>query len=647
MSTNPNKIISLQELINAQVDAYKLEQIINDGPWVEITTRLGRKCYSIATIQAIIDQYKIKANTELKGLQEAIDTALVAGAGAAGWTASLVVDGEKTQHQINEEQKNKNAERISVLDFYKPSHLDHTQAILDGDAYCATIGGTLYFPSGVYLVSESIDKSSKTKWLGDGAPIFNMTVGDDEKRFLRPGYKHLISGSCIVWTGAQTKTITTTRTDRFSSFGYMLKTEFFKPNSMQGLGLICDVDCFDANGSLTTPVNDNRASYDVGVVVDNAMNSKFIDLSIFGYFSKKVGCVVLCRDLGLSNPDDNSFIDCTIFGGVAIVGYQGSPNAGLSGTKFIGGAIYDSTYHNRIATLVEDYLDQQVIFIDGQVSATTSINGHFFIGVNLRSTCPNPIQLDYCDNFVLVGCKTEFVLNAAYIGQTLTYILGTKNTENIKINGCRTFGTNWGITLRNLASLIRGSLVVDEDSSGKCFFVKNGKGVSYGSPNELLNEPIIQLSSDFSSVTKGWNFRYKTSSDQSFQINFDNSSKMSLDGSGNLSIAGRFKKIIGSGARLTSVISSGGITLTGISSYIALRGEGDLADDLVSISGGTISDIIVLVAYSASQPITIKHNISTIRLSGSTDFTLGTGFSNLTLLFNGTQWIEISRTVLS
>lgn len=108
MSSNPNKIISLQELINAQVDAYKLELIMNEAPWVEITNRLGRKCYSIATIQGIIDQYEIKADAELAILQEAINVALAAGAGAAGWNASLIVDGNKNQHQINQEQSEYN-----------------------------------------------------------------------------------------------------------------------------------------------------------------------------------------------------------------------------------------------------------------------------------------------------------------------------------------------------------------------------------------------------------------------------------------------------------------------------------------------------------------------------------------------------------
>ena len=83
MTSNPNKIISLQELINAQVDAKSLELIMNEAPWVEVVTRLGRKCYSISTIQALIDQYKVRADTEISNLTDAINAALAAGAGAA------------------------------------------------------------------------------------------------------------------------------------------------------------------------------------------------------------------------------------------------------------------------------------------------------------------------------------------------------------------------------------------------------------------------------------------------------------------------------------------------------------------------------------------------------------------------------------
>ncbi|WP_288378722.1 hypothetical protein [uncultured Acinetobacter sp.] len=120
------KVITLQQLINASYDADSLADIINGAAWVEIETRLGRKCYSIATINAIITrllekeelgeaqiaqsvqniadkaaqarvdidtlvaEFDTEKDTLLVQLQDAIDVALAAGAGAAGWTDSLV-----------------------------------------------------------------------------------------------------------------------------------------------------------------------------------------------------------------------------------------------------------------------------------------------------------------------------------------------------------------------------------------------------------------------------------------------------------------------------------------------------------------------------------------------------------------------------
>lgn len=104
MPSNPNKIITLQELINAQVDAYKLELIMNEAPWVEVTTRLGRKCYSIATIQGIIDQLQIDTQNVRQDFQDAIDKIVI----DHGLDASFVVDASgKTQQQINDESVHK------------------------------------------------------------------------------------------------------------------------------------------------------------------------------------------------------------------------------------------------------------------------------------------------------------------------------------------------------------------------------------------------------------------------------------------------------------------------------------------------------------------------------------------------------------
>lgn len=119
MTSNPNKIITLQELINAQVDAYKLELIMNEAPWVEITTRLGRKCYSIATIQGIIDQFQLDTQAELQNLQDAIAQII---------TGVLSDTSVQTWSGRTQDQKNKDV--VSNRDF--SSLTDFNSAIIDG-----------------------------------------------------------------------------------------------------------------------------------------------------------------------------------------------------------------------------------------------------------------------------------------------------------------------------------------------------------------------------------------------------------------------------------------------------------------------------------------------------------------------------------
>lgn len=103
------KIITLQELINAQIDANALERIINEAPWVSVETRLGRKCYSISTVQALIDKLSIDVDSSIIDLQNAIDIAAAAGAGENGWTDLLIA----TETGLTQRELNKN----SVFDY--------------------------------------------------------------------------------------------------------------------------------------------------------------------------------------------------------------------------------------------------------------------------------------------------------------------------------------------------------------------------------------------------------------------------------------------------------------------------------------------------------------------------------------------------
>lgn len=529
---------------------------------------------------------------------------------------------------------------VSVKDFGAVGDYvtDDTASIDSAIAWCVANNKNLFFPKGAYKYVGSLDKPAKVKFSGVGKPNFNITVGSDDKRFLRPGYKHLINGSSIIFTGTQNKFITTSRTDRFSSFGYMIKTEYFEPGQIDNMGFISDVDIYDAGGAITTYSTDNRASFDVGLVVDNGMDCKFHNLAIFGYFNKKKAIVIPVRNTDASNPDYNFFYDVTAFGGVALIGYETTPNQGLSGTLFAGCTLFDQTYHNRALTDPLDYVDQDVIFIDGLTGTNNAINGHKFIGGCIRSTCPVPIRLGRMKDLSIIGVTTECTLNGAYTGQTLQYITGTVNTDRITLQGNRM--ASWNLRLRALANEIGGVLNIDEDWAGKAFLTKAGKGISWGAPDQISNDPAIQLSDNFSSFTNKWNIRYSVANSE-LQVNYNGTNQFKISNTGDITPVGRVKKITGTGDRVSRTIASGVISAPDTTSNLAVIGEGSVADDLDNITGGLTGDILYLEAFSASQPITVKKNIN---LRINSDFTLGSINSVIVLQKTSSGfWREVSR----
>ena len=171
MPSNPNKIITLQELINAQVDAYKLELIMNEAPWVEVTTRLGRKCYSIATIQGIIDQLQIDTQKVRQDFQDAIDKIVI----DHGLDASFVVDGDKTQKQINDNQARLN---FSTIDNLANSTISNGEA---GTLWAA--GAAIFQELDPSATNQSLTTASGVK-LAYITPFLKTQVDGDAKTVL-------------------------------------------------------------------------------------------------------------------------------------------------------------------------------------------------------------------------------------------------------------------------------------------------------------------------------------------------------------------------------------------------------------------------------------------------------------------------------
>lgn len=131
--------ITKEKLINADIDVENLGKAVNELGVVN--PRYGNPYKTapqvIQDLEQKSNQALIQGQEKVNDLAEAINIALAAGAGAAGWTASLVVDGDKNQHQINEEQKAQNNSFKSMLrktprDFgAKGSGNDDTQAVID------------------------------------------------------------------------------------------------------------------------------------------------------------------------------------------------------------------------------------------------------------------------------------------------------------------------------------------------------------------------------------------------------------------------------------------------------------------------------------------------------------------------------------
>ena len=98
----------VQAIADATQDAQTLEDVINGEPNKQAQSRLGRLIYTLATINHRVDIATNQANQKLTDLDNAINTAAAAGAGANGWTDLLITtESGKTQREINNRQLRK------------------------------------------------------------------------------------------------------------------------------------------------------------------------------------------------------------------------------------------------------------------------------------------------------------------------------------------------------------------------------------------------------------------------------------------------------------------------------------------------------------------------------------------------------------
>lgn len=118
--------------------------------------------------KSLNDALETSAQTLMQPLQDAIDTALAAGAGGAGWDANLVEYKGKTQYAFNNQQEKINNNRVkSIKDFGAISSQDASVAIkLAIESESAIYLGN---EDDVYYLSRPIELKDNLTIISDGA----------------------------------------------------------------------------------------------------------------------------------------------------------------------------------------------------------------------------------------------------------------------------------------------------------------------------------------------------------------------------------------------------------------------------------------------------------------------------------------------
>ena len=94
------------------------------------------------------------------------------------------------------------------------------------------------------------------------------------------------------------------------------------------------------------------------------------------------------------------------------------------------------------------------------------------------------------------------------------------------------------------------------------------------------------------------------------------------------------------GAQSELTIATGVVTAT--KSYHSIDTQSDAAsDDLDTINGGSEGMTLVIRANNDARTVVAKDATGNLQLAG--DMTLDNTHDTLTLLYNGTAWIELSR----
>ncbi len=541
---------------------------------------------------------------------------------------------------VNTTVKAKLQEFVSVKDFGAVGDYatDDTAAINAALSYAAPIGTSVFFPSGVYRYTGTLVLPVGVRLIGSGAPkiaSFPQTGGDKNK--LRPGYKDKISGSSIIFDGTGTlSTYTTNRSDKFASVVPMVLYDFYDPMDIHGIAFIQDMDVLTAGGSLTTSANDNRATAYTAGVVNTSTLSLETDLTVFGYFDD-AGYILHNQDGDTIDPDYQTKTNCLITGGVAIIGHDtaaGAASEGLTGSRWTACGIYGADHHTR----ADGIYTVPCLYIDGKLGgggSNTGIRGHSFGDCNFRTYANDSISLDNCNDAQFVNSVWEFsVLPGVPNADAGGGFVGTANTKDVTIVGGA--GTS-DPKLNTFLTQISGNYnVIGAGSFGGALFGQGGSAGVRVTGSSSTGDSYIQLTDDISSTATGWKMQRDAGTDN-LDITYENAQIFSFSENGG--IANGF----GLASLGTQTIASGEITISNGSFYRVDTEASAATDDLTTITttSAIAGHLLIIAAASSARTVVCKDGTGNLRLAG--DFSLDNGQDRLMLMYDGTFWVEISR----
>jgi hypothetical protein len=472
---------------------------------------------------------------------------------------------------------------------------------------------------------------------GNGGPrIGCFPQGGFEKNKLRDGAKGTLSGAVIIFDGTPAETaFSTARTDGRADLNPMMLYNYQTRCRLEGFDIVQNMDVRNAgNTAYTTALTDNRASgYDCGLV--NLGYGSRVNIGIFGYLPQ--GGFVNVAKVGdsISDPDYVDLSGSLIASGVVVIGAKGAtPDGGNTGCKGSGVEITGSDHHTRADTDP----DVPVLFVDGDTGgANTGIRGVSFSASSLRGYANDAVVLVRCDDFSLVGSTTEFSDVAGVTGLDAEGVItGTAETGNVTLVGVAATGN---LGLADLADAISGKFTFAQ-SGGLDALVsgKGGAGVAgntsavriYGNDQ---NDSVIQLTSDISSATTGWQILRDLSASDKLDFRYNGSSL------GEINTSGRIRSTRFSGRptmrRETCVLSANAITVTDGFSLIQINNSG--AAGTLNTINGTFEDgdRLILDGLVTADVITISNSGGNIRCHGGADIVINGGFDWIELLYIG------------